>query len=143
MTDYWDNSGLAPNLSKLPLHIREGMTTPIPIRPDEVNAALMIYKQTPGLNHPNARCNVTSFRRDGSSGISIDLGAQIDFSDFTGRIALATAVISKDVLPKVIEGLLRAYMGFGGDLDAVIASAKGERQQGPEAIAFFEERNDE
>lgn len=143
MTEYWDNSGLAPNLSKLPLHIREGMTTSIPIRPDEFNAALMIFKQTPGLNHPNARCNVTTFRQEGSSGISITSGAQVDFADFTGRLALATAVVGMENMPGLIEGLLRVFKNLGGDIDTVVAAAKSTRQQSNEATAYFEERNDE
>jgi len=138
----WDNTGIQPDLMKLPLHIREGMTQHIPHRPDECNAAFMIFRQTPGLNHPNARCNVTTFRKEANSAISINGGAQVDFTDFSGRLALATAVIDQSNLGSVIASLIRVYTGMGGDIHPVLDAANVVRLK-EEKVAFFEERNDE
>lgn len=142
MTDYWDNTGIQPNLAKLPLHIREGMTQHIPHRPDECNAAFMIFKQTPGLNHPNARVNVVRFKRETNSSISIESGIQLDFTDFTGRIALATAIVDQQFFGRMLTGLIRAFIAAGGDLDSVLEASNAVRLKA-EKVAYFEERNDE
>lgn len=140
--DMWDNTGMQPDLMKLPLHIREGMTQHIPHRPDECNAAFMIFKQTPGLNHPNARCNITTFVKTAGSAISLNGGAQLDFTDFTGRLALATAVIDHSRLGAVIASLIRVFTNMGGDMEPVLTAANVVRVK-EDKVAFFEERNDE
>lgn len=141
--EIWDNTGIVPDLMKLPLHVREGMTQTIPHRPDECHAAFMIFRQTPGLNHPNARLNATLFRKgETNSAISIASGAQLDFTDFTGRIALATAIVDQAILGNVIASLIRTYTTLGGDIQPVLDAAHVVRIK-EEKTAFFEERNDE
>jgi len=142
MTDYWDNTGGNANLAKLPLHVREGMTQHIPHRQDECNASFMIFRQTPGLNHPNARCNVVAFKKEPNSSISINSGIQLDFTDFTGRLALATAIVDQQFFGRMLTGMIRAFISAGGDLDAVLQASNVVRLKA-ENVAYFEEPADD
>lgn len=143
-TGSWDNSGLRPDLSRLPAYIREGMHQPIPVRPDECNAVFVIFPNVQGLNHPNARCNVAPFKKgDENSAISVESGIQIDMNDFTGRTPLASMILDKNKLPGFLTGLLRIYAGLGGDVTALIATTGDSRPEVPAAHIYFEEPRDE
>lgn len=137
--NYWDNSGNAPNLSRLPLEVREGMTRPIPMRTDEVYAAVMIFKQSPGLNHPNGRCHVSPYRTTHNAVVSMDKGIQLDFTEFSGKLALATVVIDVNTAEPFISNMLRAYKELGGDVNAAVARS-GTIREVVEHTAYFEDK---
>jgi len=138
----WDNSGGMPNLSRLPLEIRAGLSQSIPIRPDECHAAVMIFQQSKGLNHPNGRCNVACYVKQDNAVVNMEKGLQLDFSEFSGRLPLATAVIDTAYAPAFIAGLLRAYCTLGGDMREVIDLAQAARTP-EERLVFFEDRDNE
>jgi hypothetical protein len=104
----------------------------------------MAFQQTPGLNHPNARMNVSLYRKaETNSAISIADGAQLDFLDFTGRLALATTIVDKTYLSAVIASMLQVYAQLGGDVQAVFRAADVVREAEDTPVAFFEERSDD
>jgi len=137
--NYWDNSGGQPNLSRLPVEVREGMARPIPMRDDEVYAAVMIFKQSPGLNHPNGRCNVVAYRTTNNAVVPMDKGIQLDFSEFSGKFPLATVVIDVKGAEPFVANLLRAYAELGGDVQAAVKRA-GIARTTAEHIAYFEDK---
>ncbi len=144
MRDQWDNRGMVPDLSRLPPEIRATFTQPISLRPDERYTAFVIYANTPGLFHPNARLNVARFKKEaeGSSAINVNDGFELDIRDTTGRVNLATAVISKENFEPLLAGMIRIYREMGGDVDAIIAKSLEVRRS--EAVTdYFEENNDE
>ena len=140
--NYWDNSGGQPNLSRLPIEVREGMARAIPMRDDEVYAAVMIFRQSPGLNHPNGRCNVSAYRTTLNAVVPMDKGLQLDFSEFSGKFPLATIIIDIKTAEPFIANLLRSYAELGGDIQAAVTRSGTSRTK-VEHTAYFEEKANE
>ena len=140
--NYWDNSGGQPNLTRLPLEVREGMARPIPMRDDEVYAAVMIFRQSPGLNHPNGRCNVAAYRTTQNAVVPMEKGLQIDLAEFSGRFPLATVVIDLNHSEAFLSNLMRAYASLGGDVEAAVKRS-GVRREAAEHVAYFEEKSND
>jgi hypothetical protein len=141
-SNYWDNSNFRPDLSRLPREIRENLSAPTPLRPEEGYATVILFQRTPALNHPNARCNASLYRNEENALVNVPIGAQLDFADYTGRIPLATVVLGKDVLEKTLSSMLRVYTQMGGNVEDVIAASK--RDVYTEAsVIYAEERSDE
>lgn len=127
--DGWDWGGIGPNLSKLPPHLRGSLGEPIPLRNNEVHGRVFIFRNTPGLNHPNGRILVTNFYKDAAAPTGIPDGAQIDVSEFSGRLALATMVLPKKHMPVVIRELVRSYIAMGGTIDELQIFDKPEENK--------------
>lgn len=122
----WDWGSVGPDLSKLPAHLRENLTESIPLRPGEVYGRVLIFRKTPGLNHPNGRILVSNYHKDAANPSGPPDGAQIDLADFSGRLALSTFFLAKDKVPPVLGGLIRSFLAMGGteeELRTVIAQA--------------------
>ena len=93
MSTPWDE--IKPNLSKLPIHIREALSEPTPLQPNEVHGKLLIQRRKEGLNHPNARIRVSKL-------IKTEHGQQIpqlslEFCTHRG-LALVMSTIDKENL---------------------------------------------
>lgn len=119
--DGWDWGDRTPDLSQLPPHLRESLTEPIPLRPGEVYGRVLIYKKTPGLNHPNGRILVTKYYKDVTKPTGVPDGAQFDMVDFTGRGALSTVILTQDNIPPVMGGLIRSFLSMGGTREELLA----------------------
>ncbi len=141
-SNLWDNKHFSPDLSKLPREVRESLTQPIPLRPEEAYATVIIYQRTPALNHPNARCNATLYQHEENALVNIPMGVQLDFLDYTGRIPLATAVLGPDILKLTLTSMLRVFTRMGGDINAVIEASKHDVSLQASAT-YVEEQSDE
>ena len=132
--DGWD-WGMRPNLSKLPLHLRESLTETIPLRPGEVYGKVLIFNKTTGLNHPNGRILVTNYHKDAARPVGPPDGAQIDMVDFSGRLPLATCLLRKKQVPDILRGLMRSFLAMGGTVEelhsAIDTAAKPELLHNP------------
>jgi hypothetical protein len=142
--DYWDGSGagVGPNLAKLPLEIREQQTRPMPLREGEAYGRVVLFRKSPGLVHPNGRVNVTVHQSDPLD-VAAVAGVQIDATDFSARIPLATLILAKEGVPGVLTNLLRAYMQLGGtdaDIERCIATARKAPTISMTAVVNFEEQ---
>lgn len=120
--DGWDFGDIQPNLSKLPPHLRENISKTLPLRPYEVHSRIFILRKSPGLNHPNGRVNVSDFYKDAVRPTGVPDGAQIDTTDFSGRLALASFILAKDKVTAVISGLAKSYMRMGGTREELLAA---------------------
>jgi len=120
MSNPWD-FGARPNLSKLPAQVKEQMSQPIPLRPEEALGRLMVFRNTSGLNHPNARFLVTSFREGIDNYSGTPDGAQLDVMDFSGRIPLSSMILPKETVESLLVGLTRCYLEMGGTGEALDA----------------------
>lgn len=140
--NHWDPPNTSPDLSRLPPQLREALNQPIPLRPDEKNAAVMLFNKTVGMNHPNGRCNVVPFKRVENSVVAMEKGLQLDFSEFTGRVPLATVIINFTDGAAFAASVLRAYLSLGGDLDVVLNAVNTKREQ-TTRTEYFEEQSNE
>lgn len=118
--DGWNWGNIGPDLSKLPPHLRENLTEPIPLRPGEVRGRVFIFRNTPGLNHPNGRVLVAPYHKDVAQPSTTPDGAQIDVADYTGRLPLATVVLAKKHMPDVMKGLVRNFLAMGGTREELL-----------------------
>jgi hypothetical protein len=115
MSNPWD-FGARPNLARLPAHVKEQMSQPVPLRPEEVLGRLMVFQNTSGLNHPNARFLVTAFREGAENYSGPPDGAQLDVMDFSGRVPLSSMILPKTTVESLLVGLARCYLEMGGTI---------------------------
>lgn len=145
MANPWDPNGRGPDLSRLPANLKEQLTSPIPLRPLERYARVIVFNRTPGLVHPTARLLATDNRSPDNITGRPD-GVQVDAMDFTGRIPLVSFIMEKDTTANLLTGLLRSYMNLGGT-EADIAGLVTEAKQVPQMFGvtkqFEEDANNE
>lgn len=110
----WDRP-TAPDLSKLPAHLRPGLSEPLPIRDNEVNAKIVMFQQR-GLNHPNGRIWVRPFVDDPTAVTTAPSAAEIQLTDFSARLPLGAVVVGRKALLPLLRSLLLTYKEVGGDL---------------------------
>lgn len=120
MSEYWDNSGHYPDLSKLPPEIRESLAKAIPMRPNETHVHAIIFRDSPGLNHPNARCVVQAQPNILNKQ---NPGLQIDVADFSAKISLATVFVRQKNLHEFVTSVVRQYLQLGGDMEKLTHDA--------------------
>lgn len=113
-----------PNLAKLPTVIREQLAQPVPLRPNEVRAKIVIFRKSPGLIHPNGRVYVTEYRKDANNISGSPDGIQIDSADFSGKSPLSSILLTKQDIPAVIENMLRIYRTLGATDEEINALQK-------------------
>ena len=111
--------GPRPDLRKLPQVVREQLSQPVPLRPTEVHAGVLLFQTTPGLNHPNGRVLVSSHRKDPEAYTAVPDGIQIDLTDFYGRKPLASIVLTPAAVVPVLENLIRCYVALGATAEDV------------------------
>lgn len=70
MSSPWDQA--KPDLSKLPVHLRESLTAPVPVKPGEVLGRVSILTKRTGLNYPNARIWINPIRREDKQTLVIE-----------------------------------------------------------------------
>lgn len=119
--------GPRPDLRRLPQVVREQMSQPVPLRPTEVHASVLLFQSTPGLNHPNGRVLVSPHRKDPDNYTGVPDGIQLDMTDFHGRKPLASVVLTAKAAIPVLENLIRCYMALGAtpeDVQQLVSNAK-------------------
>jgi len=57
---------------------------------------------------------VTSFHKDAANPTGAPDGVQVDMVDFSGRLPLATFLLTKDKVPHILRGLVRSFLAMGG-----------------------------
>jgi hypothetical protein len=129
MSSSWDDA--KPNLAKLPPQLKQNLTQPIPVRPEEVYGGIHIFKKTQGLHHPNGRILVSKYYKDAGEESKPTDALQIDFSDFTGRTAVGTLVLKKTQAQVILTSMMRTFLQIGGsvaELESALQAATNQLQ---------------
>ena len=108
---------IKPNLSKLPPAIRKQLSIPIPFRPGEVHAKVIIFNTRPGQNIPNGRMYVTAHNDDPMNATPDKI--QLELCDFTARYPVAAVVLHKDIVAQAIVSMVKTYLKIGGSLEDI------------------------
>jgi len=105
---FWNTK---PDLTRLPEHLRQALTAPIPMRPAEVRAQNVIFSlvQEYGLNHPNGRLRALVHIPDGSKVSDID-GIMLESYDFTGHKPIAVNILKRDAMSEFLKGYIAAFV---------------------------------
>ena len=103
--------GVKPDLSKLPIHLREAMGKAMPMRETEIYAKIIIFANVRdiGLNHPNGRLQAIAFAPDSEKMNDMD-GIQLEMYNFTAQRPLATTIIGRKDFAVFLKGFFKAYM---------------------------------
>jgi hypothetical protein len=120
--DDWRGAG-TPNLSKVPQHIRDALSEPVPVRDTEATGRLHLFHdaRSSGLNIPNARMHARTYTpMEGETGTR-DMApkVQIDFVDYTGKMPIATAILVPEQALILINQLMRSYLRIGGPIEEI------------------------
>lgn len=115
--DYFDKK---PDLTRLPEHLKQTLTKPLELRPDEVHVKLRIYKEikAAGYNIPNARLLAGPFIPT-AEGTKPD-GVQIELVDFKGHVPLVMSVLSLEKALIFLKGFIKTYKRCGGDIQSLL-----------------------
>jgi len=112
---YWNSR---PDLTRLPQHLRQSLTAPIPIRPAEIVAQTIIFPVTDqGLNHPNGRLRALVHQPTADS-MRIE-GVQLETSTFTGHRPLYVTIVKTADCPEFLRGAITSYVRACGNWDSL------------------------
>ena len=114
MNDYWDRK---PDLTRLPPTLKDSLNKPIPFRPHEVRARVLI-SPTVGQNHPNGRFLIAPHRPNSDS--SVIEGLRVEALDYAGKLPLATIILKNEDFFQALQGALLAYKKAGGSLAQLV-----------------------
>lgn len=105
---FWNQK---PDLSRMPEHLRQTLTQPIPMRPAEVRAQSIIFPLVHdyGLNHPNGRLRAVVHIPDGSKVNTIE-GIMLETYDFTGHKPITVNILKREAMPEFLKGYITAYI---------------------------------
>lgn len=109
MSTPWDQT--KPDLSRLPPHLRDALTAPVPRKEREVAGKLAVITRRPGLNHPNARVWLTPVVKEINKEKHVEL--IIEMSDHRGQ-PQAVLVLSDKQLPMFREAIEYCFSFFEG-----------------------------
>ena len=120
--DNWGGRN-APNLSKVPQHIRDALSEPVPVRDTEATGRLHLFHdpRSSGLNMPNTRMHARAYTpMEGETGTRETVSqVQIDFVDYTGKVPIATALLLPPQALVLINQLMRSYLRIGGAIEEI------------------------
>ncbi len=105
---YWNTK---PDLTRLPEHLRQALTQPIPMRVGEVRAQNIIFPmiQEYGLNHPNGRVRPMLHVPDANKPNQVS-GIQLESYDFTGHKPITMCVMRNEALGEFLKGYITSYI---------------------------------
>ena len=108
---YWDGK---PDLTRLPAYLKATLDKPIPLRPDEVRAKVLVFP-TVGHNHPNGRILIAPSMEEAEE--VAPTAVRIELLDYGGKTPLAMGTLSPKHFAELFRGAIDVYAQCGGDLD--------------------------
>lgn len=108
-----------PDLTRLPEHLRQALTQPIPIRPAEIRVQTVIFPliHEHGLNHPNGRLRAMVY----TPKVETDVieGVQLEASTFTGHKPIYATILKTADCAEFLRGFITAYVRANKSWDKV------------------------